>query len=178
MADTPRIYVASLADYNAGRLHGRWIDADQPIEVIRDEIAAMLAESKEPIAEEYAIHDCEFFGSLSLSEYEDIECVAQVAFEITQHGPVFASLVSYLGGVSEVEEARRYMEEGYRGEWDSLTDYAQELTEDCYGHVLKDLPDFIKYNIDYESIAHDMELNGDVFTFECERKVHVFDAHI
>lgn len=178
IANTPRIYVASLADYNAGRLHGHWIDADQPIEVIREEIAAMLAESKEPIAEEWAIHDYECFGDLGLSEYEDIELVAQVAFEITQHGPVFASLVSYLGGVSELEEARRYMEEGYRGEWDSLTDYAQELIEDCYSDVLKSLPDFIKYHIDYEGIAHDMELGGDVFTFECDGKIHVFDAHI
>ncbi len=23
----PRIYVASLSDYNAGRLHGQWLDA-------------------------------------------------------------------------------------------------------------------------------------------------------
>ena len=168
IADTPRIYVASLADYNAGRLHGRWIDADQPIEVIREEITQMLAESKEPIAEEWAIHDYEGFAGLSLSEYEDIELVAQVAFEITQHGPVFASLVSYLGGVSEIEEARRYMEEGYRGEWDSLTDYVEELIEDCYSDVLNGLPDFIKYHIDYEGIARDMELNGDVMTFENE----------
>ena len=28
----PRIYVASLSDYNAGRLHGEWIDADQGAE--------------------------------------------------------------------------------------------------------------------------------------------------
>jgi Antirestriction protein (ArdA) len=26
----PRIYVACLAAYNNGRLHGEWIDADQP----------------------------------------------------------------------------------------------------------------------------------------------------
>ena len=179
IAAAPRIYVASLADYNAGRLHGRWIDADQPIEVIREEIAAMLAESREFFpAEEWAIHDYENFGGLRLSEYEDIELVAQVAFEITQHGPVFASLVSYLGGVSQVEEARRYMEEAYRGEWDSLTDYAQELIEDCYSAVLKNLPAFIKYRIDYEGIADDLEMGGDVFTLECEGKVHVFDAHI
>jgi len=50
IAETPRIYVASLADYNAGRLHGCWIDADQSADAIRDEIAQMLAESKEPIA--------------------------------------------------------------------------------------------------------------------------------
>ena len=29
MADTPRIYVACLAAYNGGTLHGEWIDADQ-----------------------------------------------------------------------------------------------------------------------------------------------------
>jgi antirestriction protein len=177
-ADAPRIYVASLSDYNNGRLHGRWIDADQPAEAIQEQIAEMLAESKEAIAEEWAIHDYEGFGDLRLSEYEDIELVARVAFEMTQHGPVFASLVGYLGGVSEVEAARRYMEEGYRGEFDSLTDYAQELIEDCYSDVLKSLPDFIKYHIDYEGIAHDMELNGDVLAFEHEGKVHVFDAHI
>ncbi len=101
----------------------------------------------------------------------------QVAFEITQHGPVFASLVSYLGGVSQVEEARRYIAEGYRGAYTSLADYAQQLIEDCYSE-LDSLPDFIRYHIDYEGIARDMELGGDVFTFECEGRVHVFDAYI
>lgn len=27
--EQPRIYVASLSDYNSGNLHGRWIDAAQ-----------------------------------------------------------------------------------------------------------------------------------------------------
>ena len=31
---SPRIYVACLAAYNAGRLHGRWIDANQSAEDI------------------------------------------------------------------------------------------------------------------------------------------------
>ena len=61
---TPRIYVASLADYNAGRLHGRWIRADQQAEALHQEIAAMLAESQEPVAEDWAIHDYENFGTL------------------------------------------------------------------------------------------------------------------
>ena len=41
--DTPRIYVACLAAYNAGRLHGEWIDADQDADVIHEEIQEMLA---------------------------------------------------------------------------------------------------------------------------------------
>lgn len=43
-----RIYAACLASYNAGRLHGRWIDADEGVDHIRDEIAAMLRESPFP----------------------------------------------------------------------------------------------------------------------------------
>lgn len=47
MTDTPRIYVASLSDYNAGRLHGEWIDATQELDDIWAEIHAMLAKSPE-----------------------------------------------------------------------------------------------------------------------------------
>src|SRR5436189_4774564 len=60
--ETPRIYAATLSDYNAGRLHGAWIDADQDPEELQAEIDAMLAKSAEPVAEEWAIHDYEGFG--------------------------------------------------------------------------------------------------------------------
>ncbi len=176
--ETPRIYVASLADYNAGRLHGRWIDANQPAEAIREEIAQMLAESNEPIAEDWAIHDYEYFGDLRLSEYASIDQVAEAAFQITEHGPVFASLLSYVGGTSCMDEALRYMEEAYCGEYDSLTDYAEQFIDDCYSDSIKGLPEFIRYHIDYEGIGRDIELSGDVFTLECEGRVHVFYANI
>ena len=76
--NTPRIYVASLADYNAGRLHGRWIDADQSPDAIREQIGQMLAGSKEPIAEDWAIHDYESFGDLRLSEFEDVDQIVNI----------------------------------------------------------------------------------------------------
>ena len=44
----PRIYVASLSDYNNGILHGAWIDAAQDADDIRTEVSAMLRESKYP----------------------------------------------------------------------------------------------------------------------------------
>lgn len=174
----PRIYVASLADYNAGRLHGWWVSALQPVEDIRRDINAMLAQSEEPIAEEWAIHDYEGFEGLNLSEYENLEHVAEAARMLVDHGPVIAGLLNHLGGLEYLDDARRYMEDGYRGAFDSLTDYVSEFVEDCFGDVLKSLPGFLRYRIDYEGIAHDMELSGDVFTIECGREVHVFDAHI
>ena len=45
----PRIYVACLAAYNNGCLHGRWIDATTPDEVMA-EVCAMLAASPLPDA--------------------------------------------------------------------------------------------------------------------------------
>ena len=176
--DTPRIYVASLSDYNAGKLHGRWIDANQPAEAIQQQITEMLAQSREPVAEEWAIHDYDNFGGLNLSEFESVEHVADVARLIGEHGPLFAELVSHFGGASNLEEACRYMEEGYRGAFDSLADYAEELIEECYSDVLKALPEFIRYHIDFEGIGDDMELNGDLFTVAAEGKLHIFDAHI
>jgi antirestriction protein len=174
----PRIYVASLADYNAGRLSGKWIEADQPAETIHREIAAMLAQSSEPFAEEWAIHDYENFGSLRLSEFADIQSVADAAALIAEHGEVFAELLGYLGGLSSLEEAKKYMEQAYRGAFDDVEDYVREFVEDCYGDVIAKLPDFLRYHIDYQGIAHDLECGGDIFTLNCGGKVHVFDAHL
>jgi len=172
---TPRIYVASLADYTADRLLGRWIDAAQSVENIHREIAEMLAESKEPIAEEWAIHGYENFGSLRLSEFEDLAYVAGVADGMREHGTLFAEVVAHS---SDIEEARRYMEEGYCGAFDRLGDYSQESIEDAFSAELEQLPEFIRHYIDYEGIAHDMELSGDVFAIEHGGKVHVFSANI
>ncbi|MEO0467721.1 MAG: antirestriction protein ArdA, partial [Pseudomonadota bacterium] len=66
--DAPRIYVACLAAYNNGRLHGRWIDATDPHEVWQ-QVSAMLAASPEPDAEEWAIHGATSKSHL-LSEVE------------------------------------------------------------------------------------------------------------
>ena len=41
----PRIYVASLADYNEGRLHGAWIDAAQDEDELERAVKEMLAQS-------------------------------------------------------------------------------------------------------------------------------------
>lgn len=49
MTDTaPRIYVACLASYNNGVLHGRWIDASADVADMWPEINAILRESKFP----------------------------------------------------------------------------------------------------------------------------------
>lgn len=177
-AVTPRIYVASLADYNAGRLHGCWIDADQPEDSIREEIAKLLAASSEPVAEDWAIHDYEHFGGLRLSEFEDIERVAEAARLIVEHGEVFPALVEHFGGLSGLDEAKTYMEDAYCGEYEDVGCYAYDIAHDLYHDEMRALPEFIGNHIDWEGVGEELEMAGDIFTVQVGRQVHVFDAHL
>ena len=68
MSIEPKIYVADLAAYNSGFLHGCWIDANQDLDDIQEQIQNMLRKSPEENAEEYAIHDYEGFGKISISD--------------------------------------------------------------------------------------------------------------
>jgi len=47
-----KIYVACLAAYNAGHLHGAWINANQDAYDIWNEVSAMLMTSPIPETEE------------------------------------------------------------------------------------------------------------------------------
>jgi antirestriction protein len=170
--DTPRIYVACLSSYNAGTLHGRWIDADQDADSIREEAAAMLAESKHGPAEEWAIHDYEGFGGLRLSESEDFDTVADLAAAIARHGTAFLAYAEHVGTDHATAQG---FEDCYRGEHTSPEDYAQEFVEQCYSE--KELGPLASY-IDWERYARDLELNGDVVFVPGGQGVYVFDGNV
>jgi len=47
MSEEIRIYVADLAAYNNGKLHGVWINACDDLEDIQEQVNKMLAKSPE-----------------------------------------------------------------------------------------------------------------------------------
>lgn len=73
------IYVASLSDYNAGRLHGKWINIGDDAEAVYGEIDGILETSPQGDAEEYAIHSFEGFGGIEIAETEEIEDLILIA---------------------------------------------------------------------------------------------------
>ncbi len=171
MSEEIRIYVADLAAYNNGKLHGVWIDATQDLDDIQDQINAMLAKSPEGFAEEYAIHDYEGFGGCSVSEYQGIQSVHEIACFIEEHPDLAGELLSHFGG--SIDDARKAIEENYSGCYKSLADYAEELTEDT-----SQIPENLAYYIDYERMGRDMDLSGDIYTIETAYdEVHVFWSH-
>lgn len=166
--ENPRIYVACLAAYNNGYLHGRWIDAAQDAWAIYDDVRAMLAASPIAEAEEWAIHDYEGFGNVRISEYAGFAYVSELASFVAEHGELGLSLLEHYSG--EIEEAREALEDRYIGTYSSLADYAQEVTED-----LITIPQTLAYYIDWQAMARDAEMSGDVFTVSTAwDSVHVF----
>jgi len=176
----PRIYVASLSDYNAGRLHGEWIDAAVETDELAESVKAMLTISPEPGAEEWAIHDYEGFGPLRLEEYESLETVSAVALGIAEHGPAFAHWAA-LVGTSDREALARF-EDAYLGHWDSLTAYAEELLDDIgvYRQIEEALPDHLQpyVTIDAEGMGRDMEFGGQITTSVGDDGVFIFDGGV
>ena len=141
------------------------------LEEIQTEVQAMLAGSPEPIAEEWRLHDHEGFGGIHLSEWASFEEVHQIVLLIEEHGALGAELLSHWN--NDVDEVRRLFDDGfYLGAFDSVAAYAQEITEET-----TEIPDHLRYCVDYASTARDMELNGDIFTVDLGHEVHIFMNH-
>ena len=171
MTDVPKIYVADLAAYNAGKLRGIWIDATQEPDDILAEVQAMLAGSPELAAEEWRIDDHEGFGGVYLSEWASFEEVHALALLIEEHGLLGSELLSHWN--NDVDEVRRLFDDGYYlGAFDSVAEYAEEIIEETV-----EMPEPLRHYIDFQSMARDMELNGDIFTVEQGDQVHIFANH-
>ena len=168
MSGEIRFYVADLAAYNNGFLHGVWINACDDLEDIKAQIGEMLAKSPEEDAEEYAIHDHEGFEDYSVSEYERIGKLHDIACFIEEFPGIAGELLSHFD--DNLEDARRAMEDLYYGCYGSVADYAEEITDcDCQ------IPEHLACYIDYEYMGRDMEMGGDIFTIEtAHNEVHVF----
>lgn len=163
----PRIYVASLADYNEGRLYGAWIDAAQDEGELERSVKEMLAGSTSPGAEEWAIHDYEGFGPLRLDESESFSAVAKLAKGIAEYGPAFAAWAAHVGTDSETLDE---FADAYMGEWENAVAFAEEMLDDL-GHVdeiMRGVPELLApyVRIDYEGFVRDLVTNGELATLD------------
>ena len=153
-----RIYVACLASYNAGVLHGAWIDVSGDIDDMQEQINDMLTASRQCDAEEWAIHD--FEAPFSVGEYESLDDLARIADLYDVHGDVFVAAFELCGcgayTKEHIEDAEQMME-GFAGTYDDWSDMAcQYVEEGLFG----DIPNNMKGYIDFERLGRDM-------SFEC-----------
>jgi antirestriction protein len=80
----PRIYIASLSDYNNGKLHGTWVDPTRSLQEISKAVTRMLSSSTCQPAEDWAIHDYEGFGDTRISENATLGSVRTLALAMNR----------------------------------------------------------------------------------------------
>lgn len=159
----PRLWIGSLADYNAGRLHGEWVDAAVDTETLNAAVKDILNASPEPGAEEFGIFDYEGFGTYRPGEYDPLDQVASVARGIAEHGLAFAAWAELHDGDPDMLED---FEDSYLGEFESGEDWARQLLD---GHGLDDaldraVPEPLRsyVSIDYAAFARDADLGSEI----------------
>lgn len=157
----PRIYVASLSDYNAGILHGAWIDLSSlDADTIHDEIEEMLAASPYmaetgEVAEEWAIHDYDGFGGLRVGEWSLMGgLVATAEMLLEDDGEMLAMWASHMGYEAD--------DEAWHHEWEDVTvyrGYLEDVAEEIFFEIY-DVPDHLAPYIDTDRFARDLDMDG------------------
>lgn len=130
----------------------------------------MLARSPIAHAEEYAIHDFEGFEGITISEYAGIDTVARIGAFISEHGALGAGLLEQF--IGDMDQAETALQDCYHGQFGSLADYMEELTTESIT-----IPEALRYYVDWQAMARDAEMSGDLFTVETAHdEVHVFSS--
>lgn len=168
----PCIYVACLASYNGGVLHGAWIDVTELSikEEIADDIRAMLDASPTCGAEEWEIHD--FMGWGSYEPGGSLQELCDVAEAIHLHGlQIFSAAYE---NFHDVSVTLQQLDDGsFVGRYGSLSEWAEETLEST--GALAEIPENLRQYFDYDAWARDAELGGDVYALHSGGQVLVFE---
>lgn len=169
----PRIYVACLASYNNGILHGLWIDAHQTADELRCDIAAMLESSPMVGAEEWAIDDYDGFAGFEPHEYEDLDVVSRVANGVATYGEAFSA---YVGWAGTSEEAIGNFCSHYTGSYESATAWAKEVADEHgFGQQIETHIDpLIRPYVSFNHVAFVRDMGREWHIIDGQDGTHVF----
>ena len=134
---TPRrLWIGCLASYNAGRLHGEWIDADEGPDAVGEALEKILESSPEPLAEEWIICDWEGFPQGAVWEYADPREVAELAETLAELEETYPpeAVAAWIGNdpsvLEDPDELELRFSDAYCGEYEDGADYAASFYED------------------------------------------------
>ena len=162
-----QVYLTDLAAYNAGSLVGRWVQLPLDTFELSQAISEVLTEGEYAIGEEdheeYFITDYEW-DDIDIKEIDEYENLYELNGEL--------KLLSDLSK-EKLKAVKFLLDEGITSDIgdaisraDDVTIYHNYCMEDvAYDFIdstynLKDLPELIANNIDYDGIARDLEQDG------------------
>ena len=169
-----KIYVADLAEYNAGNLYGRWLDLDEfsSADELKDAVYSVpkinpYSDGKE--RNEFAIHDydLDFTPDPKFGEYPDLEDVFRYHELCNEHGGAFTVWFNlYNGRYLDRDRWEEQFQDAYYGEYDSYTDLAEQMVDEG---LFGEIPESIACYIDYEKIGRDLKMDYTIDDGYCFR---------
>lgn len=179
---TPSIWVGCLASYNAGTLHGEWLDATDGYDSVMEQIGEILKTSPEPNAEEWHICDHEGFGKLAPERYDAIEGVCKIAEAIDKWGDVYEAACDVLYGTDTDPDSLDdcIYSTGYSRNPNSYmsakAQWAYDQCEQIYG---EDAVRFFGHAVDWDDIADQLTRDdsrhffdsddGNLYIIDCDQ---------
>jgi antirestriction protein len=148
-----RIYIANLAQYNAGKLVGEWIDVPSDVEDLQAEITRIVG------SDEWAIHDYE--GYNGLGEHPDLAKVVAIADALEEYPQ---AVVEWAETATNDDDLKSFIEERWQGTFRDVEAWAIDYIDSAYD-VEKMLGD-LSYYFDYAAFGRDAEMSGDIVTID------------
>ena len=149
-----QIYVACLASYNSGILHGEWITPKADKDELQEQINKVLKSSSIEDAEEWAIHDYNDFPNLG--EYPGLDKIIQVQEAIDEHGADVVQAFLKNWGVEDLDNVG----DAYYGKYDNFTEFAEQLAHETIeglneNHTDSTLARYFDYEKWERDLSHD-----------------------
>lgn len=164
--ETPQVYIACLASYNAGRLIGEWTDAtdienfnEAVAKITVDAIKAATDAGEFPlyfgVPEEFAIHDYSAFpGSVvsSLGEYPDWKRVVAIALLLEDDNEKTTAWLRFVDNISDIDsdDMETVRDEQCIGQAESEESYAMEYVTDTGGWG--NVPSVIEFHNGWQTV--------------------------
>lgn len=162
--EAPRVLVTTYAKYAEGRTTGQWLDLTEYADAEDFEAAARAIHSDEADPELMFIDKEDCPDDLVTESHIDARIWDWLALD-TDDRDVVGAYWDNICADATVDEAR----ESFAGIYPNRAAYVEEAF--CEGNTV---PDNLAAYIDWDSMANDWDLNGDVSFVECANGVMVF----
>lgn len=161
------IYVGTYAKYNNGSIKGGWLDPEDYSDKA-DFITACLELHKDETDPELMFQDYEDFPKKYYGEsHIDPELWDWLALDETCRGMTAV----YWSGVDESADIKKALE-AFSGIYRSPADWAESYLDET--GTLNQVPDCLKYHIDFESYAREAQMGGGMVFVHYEGDVYAF----
>jgi hypothetical protein len=150
-----KVFLTDLAAYNNGELVGKWLELPMSEDELQNSIKEVLKDGEEYFITDY---ECDY---MRVEEYSNIQELNEIAEQMSELDEDEIKIVNFLmtyGYAGNLDEALENIENVRIYEDMTMEDIAEQYIEECYN--LDDMPSIIANNIDYKSIAVDMEIEG------------------